>query len=125
MDQHLKIVAYLLIAMGALGLLFAVCILVAGVGIGGVVGASSPDQDGALAALMSGGLMMGLAVLVGVLSIPNILAGRGLLQRRPWARTLAIVLSVIGLLNFPLGTAIGAYSLWVLLNDETRRLFPA
>ncbi len=125
MDQHLKIVAYLLIAFGILGLIAAVCILVAGIGVGGTVGANATDEDGALAAMLSGGLMMGLAALVGVLSIPNIIAGRGLLNRRPWARTLAIVLSVIGLLNFPIGTAIGAYSLWVLLNDETRRLFPA
>ena len=125
MDQHLKIVAYLLIAFGIIGLLGAVCILVVGLGVGGTVGATATDQDGALAALLSGGVMMGIAALVAVLSIPNIIAGRGLLQRRPWARTLAIVLSVLGLLNFPLGTAIGAYSLWVLLNDETRRLFPA
>jgi len=33
------------------------------------------------------------------------------------------VLSVPGLLNFPIGTAIGIYSIWVLVQDETARLF--
>ena len=30
---------------------------------------------------------------------------------------------ILDLLNIPIGTAIGAYSLWVLLNDETSKLF--
>lgn len=124
MDQHLKIVAYLLIAFGILTLLGAVCLLAVGLGVGGLGGAAAEDADGALGALFGGGIVIAVGVFVGLLAIPNIIAGRGLLNRRPWARTLAIVLSVIGLLNFPIGTIVGAYSLWVLLNDETRRLFP-
>jgi hypothetical protein len=42
--------------------------------------------------------------------------GWGLLNRQPWARTLAIVLGVISLFfHFPFGTALGVYTLWVLL----------
>src|SRR5713101_205826 len=43
------------------------------------------------------------------------LAGWGLLQRQPWARVLAIVLAFISLFNIPFGTALGVYTLWVLL----------
>lgn len=48
-------------------------------------------------------------------------AGIGLLQRQPWARMLAIVLGFISLVDVPFGTALGAYTLWVLLsgNAET------
>ena len=42
------------------------------------------------------------------------LVGYGLMQRRPWGRTFAIVMSIISLLKFPLGTALGIYTLWVL-----------
>lgn len=43
------------------------------------------------------------------------LAGWGLMQRRPWARTLAIVLGILALFHPPLATALGVYTLWVLL----------
>jgi hypothetical protein len=124
MDQHVKIVAYLLIALGVLGLAAALCVLVAGVGVGGAAGAAANGNDERVAALFGGGMMMIVAAFIGLLSIPNIIAGWGLLKRKPWARVLAIVLACLSLLNMPIGTAIGAYSLWVLLNDETRRLFP-
>ena len=42
-------------------------------------------------------------------------AGWALLRREPWARMLTIVLSFLALFNIPLGTALGIYSLWVLL----------
>ena len=54
----------------------------------------------------------GLLVLKGVVGV---IAGWGLLDRQSWARILAIVLAFISLLNFPLGTALGIYTLWVLL----------
>jgi hypothetical protein len=52
------------------------------------------------------------------------LAGWGLLQREDWARTLSLVLGFIALLSVPVGTAIGVYTLWVLLpqrSDEEYR----
>jgi hypothetical protein len=42
-------------------------------------------------------------------------AGWGLLQREPWARVLTLVLAFLALFNIPLGTALGIYTLWVLL----------
>jgi len=38
----------------------------------------------------------------------------GLLQRKSWARVLAIIFGVMALLKFPFGTALGIYTLWVL-----------
>jgi hypothetical protein len=46
------------------------------------------------------------------------LTGWGLLQRRPWARTLAIVLGVLALFHPPFATALGIYTLWVLLPSD-------
>src|SRR5258708_32453357 len=42
-------------------------------------------------------------------------AGWGLLQRQEWARTVALVVGFVALLNVPLGTALGSYTLWGLL----------
>ena len=47
------------------------------------------------------------------------LAGWGLLQRAPWARILTIVLAFLALFHIPFGTALGIYSLWVLLPAES------
>jgi hypothetical protein len=48
----------------------------------------------------------------------GIAAGWGLLARQPWARMLAIVFGAISLVDIPFGTAIGVYTLWVLLPAE-------
>jgi hypothetical protein len=47
--------------------------------------------------------------------ILGLIAGWGLLERRPWARMLAIVLGCFQLVNLPFGTALGIYTLWTLL----------
>jgi hypothetical protein len=46
-------------------------------------------------------------------------AGWGLLQREPWARVLALILAFLGLINVPFGTALGVYTLWVLLPAQS------
>jgi hypothetical protein len=57
------------------------------------------------------------------------IAGWGLLQREPWARVVTLVIGFISLFNIPLGTAIGIYTLWVLLpaqsDDEYQALAKA
>jgi hypothetical protein len=57
------------------------------------------------------------------------IAGWGLLQRQEWARTVALVVGFVALLNVPLGTALGIYTLWVLLprqsDDEYKALAQA
>ena len=57
------------------------------------------------------------------LSLPGILAGIGLLQRRKWGRVLGIIVGVLDLFNVPVGTALGIYSLWVLTADEATEYF--
>jgi hypothetical protein len=58
-----------------------------------------------------------------IVSLPGLITGFGLLSYKPWARIVGIVLAVLQLLHFPLGTVFGIYALWVLLNNETERMF--
>jgi hypothetical protein len=66
------------------------------------------------------------ALLIGASGAAGFLAGWGLLEHKPWSRTLAIVLGVLSLFDLPFGTALGIYTLWVLLpssnEEEFRRL---
>jgi hypothetical protein len=68
--------------------------------------------------------MIGAVLLVS--AAIGVAIGWGLLVRQSWARMLAIVFGGIGLVDIPFGTALGVYTLWVLLpaqsEEEYRRL---
>jgi glucose uptake protein GlcU len=53
------------------------------------------------------------------------IAGWGLLRRQEWARTVALVVGFVALLNVPLGTAFGIYTLWVLLPSQSHDEYKA
>jgi len=57
----------------------------------------------------------GIGTLISGFAIAGLIAGWGLMSRSPWARMLAIVLACISLIHFPFGTALGIYTLWVLV----------
>ena len=58
-------------------------------------------------------------VLILVKALAGFFAGWGLLQREEWARTVALVVGFVALLNVPIGTALGIYTLWVLLPQQS------
>lgn len=66
---------------------------------------------------------IGLAVVYGALAALSIVVGHQIRALRPWARIAAIVLSVIGLFGFPLGTLINGYILYLLLSKKGQRIF--
>ncbi len=66
-----------------------------------------------------------VALCMLVLSVAGIIAGAGVLGKRPWGRVMMLVISFFNLIRVPLGTLLGGYSIWVLLNDETIRVFEA
>jgi hypothetical protein len=53
-----------------------------------------------------------------ILGVGGVCVGWALIDRRPWARIVAIVLGVLSLFHFPVGTALGIYTLWVLLSND-------
>jgi len=61
--------------------------------------------------------------IIAFFSIPEIIAGVGLIKRKEWGRILALVVSFFNLIWFPLGTALGVYSIIILLNDESVKIF--
>lgn len=126
MRDHVKILAIVNIVFGCLGILAALAIGGMFAVTGTMVGvAAQHEPDAAVAAGVLGLIGTGLFILLLVVSAPSIVAGWGLLNFKPWARILGIVLSALNLINFPIGTAVGGYGLWVLLNTETERLFRA
>jgi hypothetical protein len=116
MDRHRHVLGILyvvfsgLLALVALGLFAAM-----------MFGAMATDDARERTEVMwVGGIMAGLLLL---LSLPGFIGGFGMLKRRAWSKVLTSVLAVLNLPNFPIGTALGIYTLWFWLQPNARQLF--
>jgi hypothetical protein len=125
MQTHVKVVAVGFIVLGALGVLAALMLMLIFGGAAGIVGAAADEPEAAIAIPIIGMTGTLLTVFLFAVSLPGLITGFGLLSWKPWARILAIVLCAINLINIPIGTILGIYGLWVLLNKDTERLFEA
>jgi len=122
MHTHVKVVGALNVVLGAFELLIAAATVLIFGGATWLVGAAGgPDAATAIPILSLTGAALSTVLLV--LSLPALVIGIGLLQRRAWARVAGIVISLLNLFNFPFGTMIGVYGLWVLFAKDTERLF--
>lgn len=116
MEEQVRILGILYIALSSLGIIAAVLIFTVLVGSGIITG----DEEVILITRIVGISVSGFLVL---LSLPGIFAGLGLLKYESWARILALVLGIINLINVPFGTILGVYTIWVLTNKEAQLLF--
>ena len=118
MDTHVKVVAWLWIVSGALGIIGALCF--GGSVIGG--GLISQEENAILGTSIFAVVCGSFIILESVLEV---LAGIGLLGYRSWARILAIILGILNLFAFPLilPLILGIYTLWVMFSGETKQLF--
>ena len=122
MHTHVKVVGALNVVLGAFGLLIAAATMLIFGGATWLVGAAGgPDAATAIPILGLTGAALSTFLLV--LSLPALVIGVGLLQRRAWARVAGIVISLFNLFNFPFGTLVGVYGLWVLFAKDTERVF--
>lgn len=64
------------------------------------------------------GLITGVGVGLLALGVVGVAAAWGLWQREPWARIALVILGALSLFHFPLGTALGIYTFWVLLPND-------
>lgn len=113
MEAHVKTLGLLTILMGGFG------------GLAGLIffGLFAGPSAAAAYGPVIGYVVTGWMLLMLILAIPAILIGIGLLSFRPWARSVGTVVAILELLNFPLGTLLGVYALWVLMSAEADPLF--
>ena len=116
MERHVTLVAVINIAFGFLGIFLGLFIFVVLIG----AGVLSHDPEAMKITTIVGVAIASFLILT---SIPEIIGGFGLLKRRPWARVLVLIIAVLDLMFIPIGTLIGVYELWVLLQEDTARLF--
>jgi hypothetical protein len=117
MKKHVTVVAAsqvgfaLLGLLGALGALFGLSIARSAVG----------DEE--VAGPILGILSVSVPLFLGMTATLGLVGGIGLFGYKPWARYIVIVLAAMGLIIIPIGTLKGVYFLWVLLQNDTIKVF--
>lgn len=107
MGKHVRILGWLHIVLGVFDLLIGMMAFGVLTGIGAVSG------DPAAFGIMSGiGGFVGAIMLV--MALPNLIVGLGLLRNwGGWVIVVAVILGVVNLMNFPIGTGIALYTFWI------------
>jgi len=113
LDRHLRVLSILWIVAGALFVIPGFVLMT----LSGVARLAIPAAEtvGRYVAPLVLSIIGGSLFIV---AAGGIVAGWGLLKHQPWARVAAIVLGIVSLLHPPFGTALGIYTLWVLLSDQ-------
>ena len=84
------------------------------------IGAIADDEDAMVVLAILGVLL--LFVLM-ILAVPGIIAGIGLLLRKKWGKILTLIVGFLKFLDFPLGTALGVYTIVILFRDDAEAFF--
>ena len=64
--------------------------------------------------------LFGWAFII-IFAIPRIIAGIGLLNKKPWALLMALIWGCLGVFSFPLGTALCGYTIWVYVEENNAK----
>lgn len=118
MESHKKVLGILYVISGVMLMLV---VLLMSIFIGTILSLVSQELDSNEAEildLISGILRFIPAFLIVFFSIPSVIAGIGLLYKQQWALILALILGCFKLFSFPIGTALGVYTIWVYAEDS-------
>lgn len=123
LEQHVRMLAVLSVALGAFFLLLAVLFLMGTTFMVELFADESADPETVRGWLT--GLGTGLLALFLIIAGPAIYGGLMLARGRRRGRTLVFVIAVPALLNFPVGTAFGAYAIYVLTRPGVGQVLAA
>lgn len=130
LQTHIPIVGWLLIARSALemvGGLIAFALIMGASWFWTELGPAVNDPEATRIFAMFAALTALTATLIGALvfglAIPGLIAGIGLLARKSWAQIFGVIVSALGLVSFPIGTLVGIYAIFVLLQDTAAGYF--
>jgi hypothetical protein len=122
MDMHINILGWLLIGSGILTGILAMMILFAGQVLHRLPIPFPPEVRPGMPLLITWvATMVGLGTAALAAGVAG--AGVGLLQYRSWARVLAIIMAVLLVFHFPIGTVIAVYAFWVLFSREGQEYY--
>ncbi len=113
LSSHLSLLVVFWYVLGVLRVIPVIVMLA----LAGAAGAAMRASGSPLARVAGPGLFLMIAVICAIFAILSLLTAWGLQTRKPWGRTMALVTAIISLLSIPVGTALGIYTLVVLLPE--------
>jgi hypothetical protein len=123
MASHVDLVGVLFIIWGVLTTLVGLSTLALAAGAVALLASANRGSGGQVAAGVTAAAFTILAIIAIVWGLVHIIVGLPLRRQREWARVIALMLGSVDLLLLPYGTALGCYTLWTLLNEESKKLF--
>jgi hypothetical protein len=117
MKKHVTIVGALQIGFSSLWLIGAVGFFFLFAFVRGQVG------DDETAQTVLGFIGIAFPLFIGVISLLGLVGGIALLSYKGWGRIISLIISGISCLFIPIGTLVGVYTIWVLMQDDTVKLF--
>jgi hypothetical protein len=123
MATQVDFLGILFIVWGLLTTLVGVSTLALGVGAVALITSASRGSGGEVAAGVTAAAFTALAIIAILWGTAHVVVGVPLRRRRPWSRLGALGLGAVDLLLLPYGTALGVYAMWILLHEESKRLF--
>lgn len=120
MRKHINLLGVLYLVWGSLGVLLGLAMFLLAAGASAL--AYSAAREGLAASVTAVSLTLFGVLLLGG-GAANAWIGSGIRRHRRIARLLGLLLALLNLLLFPFGTALGFYTLWVLLTNEGRQVF--
>lgn len=124
MVRHVDFLSRLFLVWSAINGIVAIAVFAFAVAAASLALSSGAERPGTeVAAVVTAATLMVIALAAGIWTWVHYVCARGLSTYSSRARTLGIVLGLFNLMLFPFGTALGGYTLWVLLDDRVRASF--
>lgn len=118
MEQHKKVLGIIYIVTAILQIMFlSILSLLWSTIFGFIISEIEPDESRLIEFIFSIIRFIPWFIML-FISIPSLIAGFGLLNGQKWALMMALILGCLKILSFPIGTAIGIYSIWVYLESN-------
>ena len=116
MERYLKALTLVFLIIGAFGTITGAIVFIhfktslfAGSWIAGFIDEKGIQEAQALRKL--------------IVYMPMLVASLGLHLKKKWGRIMGLIWSVLNFADFPVGTVFGIFGLWVLLKNETKKIF--
>jgi uncharacterized protein YqgC (DUF456 family) len=123
-SRHVAFLSRLLLIWSAFNAIVGVAVLAFAVAAASLALTSGAERPGTeVAAGVTAATLSVLALSALCWAGVHYVCARGLRRHRAWARMLGLVLGLFNLPLLPLGTGLGGYALWVLLQEDTRQRF--
>lgn len=122
-QEHNRLISIFFHIQGGLQLLTGILMVLIYVGAGGFfLAAARRDED-----QFVGGLLVVVGIIVAVIVFAfaalDFYAGFKIGKAQKIGRILGIVLGILSLFSFPIGTALGVYALWFFFGDMGKALY--